>query len=63
MDLMQHHLGNLVSRKSKQIFEPTIGMAFDCVHEAQEFCFFFVFCCVVTWEGVSELYPFLFAKV
>lgn len=39
MDLMQHHLGNSVSMKSKQIFEPTIGMAFDCVHEAQEFCF------------------------
>lgn len=37
VEAIERALRNSSSRKIKYIFEPTIGMAFDCVVEAQEF--------------------------
>jgi hypothetical protein len=37
MGAIERALRNSATRKTKYIFEPTIGMTFDCVTEAQEF--------------------------
>ena len=37
MGAIERALPNSSNRKGKYIFEPTVGMTFDCVSEAQEF--------------------------
>ena len=37
MGAIERALHNSLNRKDKYIFEPRVGMTFDCVNEAQEF--------------------------